>query len=562
MEVHLGAWAFLQRISEDRGNGVIARLYLAALLSLAAAPALAQPPALERRGNAIHLVVDGRPFLILGGELANSSASSRAHMAPIWPRLRAMGLNAVLAPVSWELIEPVEGRMDFASVDALIEDARANDLRLVLLWFGAWKNSMSSYAPAWVKRDTARFARVRGPDGSPMEILSSFDPDVLAADARAFTALMAHLRQVDGARRTILMVQVENEVGMIPTAREHGPAADAAFAAPVPRALTDWLVAHRTALATPLRTLWESNGARRNGSWRDVFGEGDAADEVFTAWSYARYVETVAAAGKAQNRLPMYVNAALARPGRRPGDYPSGGPLAHLFDVWRAGAPSIDLLAPDIYFPNFGEISASYAAFNPLFIPEAQHAGDPRIPADAWLAFGRHRAIGFSPFSIDSLSGAEADRLGATYRLIGSIAPLLLEAQREGRSVGFAPMVAFDGTVDDAPQTATLGGYRFTVTFIDPWTPRGQQRPGEHGGLILQTGPEDFLFAGEGITVTVAPADGRGAAGIDSAWEGRFEGGAWTSGRLLNGDETHQGRHIRLPPSGPTLQRVRLYRYR
>jgi beta-galactosidase GanA len=535
--------------------------FLAALLGLAV-PAAAQPPALERRGEAVQLIVDGRPLLILGGELANSSASGRAYMAPVWPRLRAMGLNTVVAPVSWELIEPAEGRWDYASVDALIEDARANDLHLVLLWFGAWKNSMSSYVPAWVKRDTARFPRVHGPDGAAMEMLSAFDPHALAADARAFAVLMAHLRDVDGARHSVLMVQVENEVGMIPAAREHGTAADAAFTGAVPRPLTDWLAAHRATLAPPLRALWEANGARREGSWREVFGQSDAADEIFTAWSFARFVEAVAAAGKAQFRLPMYVNAALARPGRRPGDYPSGGPLAFLFDVWRAGAPSIDLLAPDIYFPDFGEIAAAYAGFSPLFIPEAERAGDPRIPADAWLAFGRHRALGFSPFSIDSLSGVEAERLGATYRLIGSFAPLLLDAQREGRSAGFAPAVSFDGTVDEAPQTAVLGGYRFTVSFVDPWTPRPQQRIGEHGGLIFRTGPEDFVIAGEGITVTVAPAGGRGAAGIDSAWEGRFEGGAWRPGRLLNGDETHQGRHIRLPPNGPTLQRVRLYRYR
>ena len=531
-------------------------------LLFAAVAAGAQIPTLERHGESAQLVVDGRPFLILGGELANSSASSRAYMAPVWPRVRAMGLNTLLAPVSWELIEPAEGRMDFASVDALIEDARANDMRLVLLWFGAWKNSMSSYAPAWVKRDTGRFARVRGPDGAAMEMLSAFDPDLLAADARAFATLMAHLRQVDGARHTVLMVQVENEVGMIPSAREHGAAADAAFAGPVPRALTDWLAGHRPALAPTLRTIWEANGARRQGSWAELFGTGEAAEEIFTAWSYARYVDAVAAAGKAQYRLPLYVNAALARPGRRPGEYPAGGPLVHLADIWRAGAPNIDLLAPDIYFPNFGEIAASYAAFNPLFIPEAEHAGDPHIPADAWLAFGRHRAIGFSPFSIDSLSGAEAERLGATYRLLGSFAPMLLDAQREGRSAGFAPVVAFDGTVDDRPQTATLGDYRFTATFVDPWTPRAQQRTGEHGGLILQVGPEDYLLAGEGITVTVAPADGHGAAGIDSAREGRFENGTWRPGRLLNGDETHQGRHIRLPPTGPMLQRVRLYRYR
>src|SRR4051812_9284289 len=147
-----------------------------------------------------------------------------------------MGLNSVLAPVSWELIEPAEGRMDFSSVDALIEDARANNMHLVLLWFGTWKNSMSSYAPAWVKRDIARFPRVHGPDGAAMEMLSAFDPHVLAADARAFAALMARLRETDGARHTVLMVQVENEMGMIPSAREHGAAADTAFAGPVPRA--------------------------------------------------------------------------------------------------------------------------------------------------------------------------------------------------------------------------------------------------------------------------------------------------------------------------------------
>src|SRR3954468_21441244 len=259
----------------------IAKFCFAFTLCLAA-PALAQSPALEPRGVATQLVVDGRPFLILGGELANSSASSRATMAPVWPRLRAIGLNTILAPVSWELIEPAEGRMDYASVDASIEDARANGLHLVLLWFGAWKNSMSSYAPAWVKRDTSRFARVHGPDGAPMEMLSAFDPEVLAADSRAFAALMAHLREVDGARRTVLMVQVENEVGMIPSAREHGAAADAAFAGPVPRALTDWLAARRATLAPPLRALWEANGARRSGNWAEIFGPGEAAEEIFT----------------------------------------------------------------------------------------------------------------------------------------------------------------------------------------------------------------------------------------------------------------------------------------
>jgi beta-galactosidase GanA len=521
-------------------------------------------PALVRSGEATQLVVDGAPYLILGGELANSSASSRGYLASRWPQLRAMGLNTLIAPVSWELIEPEEGRFDFSTADALIEDARANGLRLVLLWFGSWKNSMSSYVPGWVKRDAARFPRVHGPDGKAMEMLSAFDPHARDADARAFAALMRHLKAVDGDRRTVIMVQVENEVAMIPSAREHGRAADAAFAGPVPRAMTEWLASHRQSLAPQLKALWEANGARRSGSWAELFGSGDAGEEIFSAWHFARYVETVSAAGKAAYDLPFYVNAALARPGKKPGEYPSGGPLPHLFDIWKAGAPSIDLLAPDIYFPNFSEWSAAYAAFNPLIIPEAEQAGDPRSAANFWLTIGRHRGIGFSAFSIDSIAGTPAgDRLASTYKLAGSMLPIILEGQRKGRIGGFAPPLSFDGKVDEREQQAVIGDYRFTITFIDPWTPRDRQKIDQHGGIIVQAGPEDYWVAGEGIVVTVAPADpARGAAGIDSAWEGRFIDGVWRPGRLLNGDETHQGRHIRLPPGAPSVQRVRFYRYR
>lgn len=525
------------------------------------APAPVPAPALVRIGAATQLVVDGRPWLILGGELGNSSASSRDRLAPMWPKFRALGMNTLLAPVAWQGIEPQEGRFDFAGVDGLVEDARANGLRLVLLWFGSWKNSMSSYAPAWVKRDSDRFPRVHGPDGKPMEMLSAFDPHARAADARAFAALMAHVEKIDGGHRTVLMVQVENEVGMLPTAREHGAAADAAFAAPVPAALMAAIA--RAPAGSALHALWQANGARRQGDWKTVLGPGDGAEEAFTAWHLARYVESVAAAGKAVTPLPFYVNAALARPGRRPGDYPSGGPLPHLLEIWRAAAPSVDLMAPDIYFADFTAIAAAYAGFNPLFVPEAGRAGEARVPANAWLSIGRFGAIGFSPFAIDSIAGAQAQRLGDTYRLVDSILPALLDARGEGRVAGFAPEVSFDGMVDDRPQTATLGRYRFTIAFLDPWTPAAEQNTGEHGGLIVQTGPDDFLVAGEGLVVTVAPADpGAGAAGIESAREGRFVAGRWQSGRWLNGDETHQGRHIRLPPGAPSLQRVRCYLYR
>ncbi len=512
------------------------------LALLAAAPAAAQAPHLEQRGEATQLIVDGKPFLILGGELGNSSASNREWLRPRWAKLRAMHLNTVLAPVSWELIEPVEGQFDFSSLDWLLEDARANGMHLVLLWFGAWKNSMSTYVPGWVKRDTTRFPRVAGPDGKSQEILSAFGAETLAADKKVFAALMAHLHKVD-ARGTVLMVQVENEIGMLPTAREPGPAIDAAFAEPAPEALLDQLP------RAPSRVRWG-----------ELFPGG--GEEAFQAWAYARYVEAVAAAGKAADPLPMYVNGAQARPGVKPGGYPSGGPLAHLMRVWRKGAPSLDFLAPDIYFPNFAEIAGGYAQpDNPLFVPEANNAGDPRAGANAMLVFGKHKGIGFSPFSIETIGDAAAERLTGLYATLDQLTPTILEAQEKGWIAGFGAPVAFDGTVDESVQTASFGGYRFTATFIDPWTLRDKQQIAEHGALLIWLGGEDFLVAGSGVTFTVEPEDGKGRAGLDRVEEGGFAGGRWVAGRRFNGDQTHQGRHVRLPPGEFGIQRVRLYRY-
>ncbi|WP_114953043.1 DUF5597 domain-containing protein [Sphingosinicella terrae] len=520
-------------------RGIAAFIFL---LLLASAPAAAQAPLphLREQGVARQLIVDGEPFLILGGELANSSASSLDYMAPIWPRLRALNLNTVLAPVSWELIEPEEGRFDFSLVDGMLREARRHDLRLVLLWFGSWKNSQSSYVPAWVKNDFTRFPRARAADGTAMEMLSPFAEANAEADARAFAALMRHLARSD-SQRTVVMVQVENEVGMIPDARDHHPLAEAAFAEPVPAALVP--------------------SGQRRGSWHSQFGE--AAEESFTAWHFARYVERVAAAGKAEHALPMFANAALPRPGRRPGEYPSGGPLPHLAAIWRAGAPSIDFLAPDIYYPNFVEWTRRYReAGQPLFIPEAGRAGAGEAPADALFAIGALNAIGFSPFSIDSPTEAELASLAEAYAGLRALSPLILSHQGRGTMTGLRPPRAFDGALDEADQSVTMGRWRLTARFVDPWTPREQQRIAEHGALAIQLGPDEFLVAGSGVTLTFAAAVGADRAGIESIWEGRYADGSWIPGRLLNGDESHQGRHLRLPPGRFGLQRVRLYRYR
>lgn len=499
-----------------------------AFFALSAGHAAAVPH-LEPQGTTQRLIVNGRPMLLIGGELGNSSSSSAVYMAPHWSRLHQMHLNTVLTPVSWELIEPTEGHFDWSSVDSQLDAARANQLKLVILWFGAWKNSMSTYVPAWVKRDQTRFPRAQLPNGQGLDILSAFSTSTRDADKKAFCALLAHLAKVDGRNETVVMIQVENEIGMLPVARDYSPAANEAF-----------LESHKS-------------------------GESDAAAEIFTAQHYARYVQSLVEAGKAVYPLPMYVNVALNAPNRAPGEYPSGGPLPHLIDVWKSGAPGLDFLAPDIYFTHFTDLATRYhRADNPLFIPEANRADKSEVPANAFYAFGKLDAIGFSPFSIDSVDTKPPNALVDAYSVLQQLSPAILAAQGLGKMSGFRPRVLEDGTVISTPVAEDIGNYRFTVSFIDMWTPVANQTPVNHGGLIIQVGPEDYLIAGQGLIVNFAPlGDGPPLAGIDSAWEGTFNSaGAWVPGRLMNGDQTHQGRHIRLAPGEFQIQRVRLYRYR
>jgi beta-galactosidase GanA len=531
-------------------------LVLAALLGAALASAnAATPPHLRKQGSATQLIVDDQPFLLLGGELHNSSASSLAYLNTLWPTLKAAELNTVLAPVEWDQIEPVEGRFDFTVLDGLLKQARAHNTRLVLLWFGAWKNSMSTYAPAWVKTDTQRFPRARTRAGVAQEILTPFAPATLAADTAAFRALLAHLKQTD-TQHTVLMIQVENEIGMLPEVRDYSAAANAAWRAPVPAALTAYLAAHKDSLQPALKAAWETRGARASGAWAEVFGDTIETEEIFQAWHYAQFVEALTAAGKAVYPLPMYVNVALNRPGKRPGEYPSAGPLPHLFDVWKPGAPSVDVIAIDTYFPNFIHWARQFKRpDNPLFIPEANHAERPDAGADAFYAIGEHDAFGFSPFAIDDIKDGKSS-LPQAYRVLKQLAPTINRYQGSGKVRGFKAPVSFDGDVDVAPQQVHMGGYTLQVSFNAPWEKLTPAEVQTRGGLVIQTGDDEFIVAGKGLTIVFGSADGA-QVGIEQAIEGLDSQGRW-----MNGDETHQGRHIGLSGDAFTIQRVKLYRYR
>jgi beta-galactosidase GanA len=525
-------------------------------------------PHLERRGQATQLIVDGKPYLMLAGELHNSSSSSLDYMKASWPQLSSLGLNTVLTPVSWELVEPVEGKYDFTLVDGLIEQARAQHMHIVFLWLAAWKNGLSGYPPAWVKEDLKRFPRAMlaaSPNYDEVEpgrltnILSTLSPGLVQADSRAFRALMEHIRSIDGEKHTVLMMQVENEVGVLGDSRDHSAVANRAFAGAVPEQLMRYLTAHRDSLNSDLRTLWERNGAKSNGTWTEIFGDTTRTDEIFMAWNYARYIQTVAAAGKSEYAIPMFVNCWLGST-NPPGDYPSGGPLTRVLDVWRAAGSSLDFYTPDLYSADFeGWATRYHQPNNPLFLAET--SAGPVAAGNVFYAFGEQAALGFSPFGIDAGTHGEPPRptdpalkgreeLSASYHALQAIMPQLIAAQESGDVRGFL-LTKSHPAVD-----LVLHGLTLHVSLDDLFGNRA-----ESGfGLILQDGPNSFLGVGKGFHVAFSPRDAYApAVGIASIVEGSFENGTWIPGRHLNGDENDQGNYWRFDQYGLHTERVTIY---
>jgi beta-galactosidase GanA len=290
-----------------------------------------------------------------------------------------------------------------------------------------------------------------------------------------------------------------------------------------------------------------------------VFGKGLATDEIFIAWYFARYTNRVIEEGKKVYALPMFVNAALNRPHVKPGDYPSGGPLPHILDIWKAGAPAIDFFSPDFYNPDFKHWNDLYTSDNnPLFIPEIRF--EPSVAAKVFYAIGHYHAIGFSPFSIESAESPEEGPLSKSYDILSQLTPLI--GKHQGKNTMDGVWLDKNFSVD----SIEFGEYKFTIQhdYTLGWSPKAKedQWP-ESGGLIIQTAPDEFIVAGTGIVITFSSARAdKGKTGILTIEEGVYKNGQWVPGRILNGDQSHQGRHLRFPVGGFGIQRLKLYRYK
>ena len=534
---------------------------------------------------------------ILGGELSNSAVTSVEDADEVIPRMKTLGLNTVLVPAYWEFLEPEEGKFDFTLIDRTIQRARENQLKIVFLWFGAWKNSMSCYAPLWFKKDTKRFPRACTEEGKPLEIASAFSENVFQADNRAFEALIKHIVAV--GNDVVSMIQVENEIGMLESARDHSKLADEIYKKGVPQELIDYLKKHQKELHPWLKERMETSSNRKSSlsredlggfPWTSLFGDDLYTDEIFMAYYYAKYVGRLCETARKHTQIPLYVNAAMNSRGRLPGQYPSAGPLAHLIDLWHAGAPQLAMLAPDIYDTGFKGWADQYALpNNRLFIPESRCCENSGVRA--LYAFGEHHALGFSPFAIDQASPRETTSVTHAYELVRQLSSLTAHrSPLTSKSYG----LLFDQqdkerVIQEGDLTITCRHY-----FTLPWDPRATDGSvwQEGGAILMKLADNEYLLAGSGVVVSFASTyekereeekvlgeDGFVAEGATQKAEksknAHFNGkrvgigfvdevniaedGHITYVRRHNGDQDHQGRHARISCGEWKILHIKLY---
>lgn len=513
---------------------------------------MANTPIIKNDNGIPTLYVKDEPFLVLGGEIHNSAASDLTYMEKeIWPRLNGLNMNTVIVPLYWETIEPKEGEYHFELLDGLITQARANKMKLVFLWFGLWKNSESMYVPAWMKADTKTYYRVEKVNGEPINTISPLCEAAIEKDAAAFAKIMAHIREVDEEESTVIIMQVENEIGVMGTGRDYGETAEAAFAKEVPIGLS------------------EEYGV--TGTWKEAFGTD--AEEFFMAYYFAKAVEKIASAGQKEYPLPCYANAWLKQYPWYPGSYPSGGPIKEVHRIWKKSAPSLFTLGPDIYVPYVAQIIDEYGyEGNPLFIPEVRK--DSVTSSYCLYAFMKQNAIGYSPFGIEELSMSpdEVDKppmevmialnidstafditgsnecLAATYNLIEQMKPLYLKYRGIQHLQSYVKKSETDFGI-----LLSFEEYDLLVAY-----PSKMPEKPLAAGAVYELAPNRFLIAGMMSTLTFRPKEGENLkADYLNLEEGRIENGEWKPGRILNGDE----RMLLKLGEIPSCLCVELYKY-
>lgn len=491
-----------------------------------------QIPQIKNESGIPTLYVNGEPFFALSGEIHNSSASNLEYMQEnVWENIKDMHLNSLIVPLYWELIEPVEGEFDFTLVDGLIKQAKANGMHLTFLWFGLWKNGESMYVPGWMKRDAQTYFRVKKINGESINTISPLCEKAVEKDANAFSKIMKYIKEVDEDDSTVIMMQVENEIGTLGTGRDYCVAANDEFSKEIPEAL--------------------SKAFNQKGTWKEAFGV--EAEEAFMAYYFAKAVEQITAAGQAEYPIPCYANAWLKQYPWYPGSYPMGGPVKEMHKIWKLTAPSLFTLAPDIYVPYVADVMGEYSyEGNPLFIPEVRK--DAVTASYCLYAFARHNAICYSPFGIEELAlspdaidkppmevmialnidpsafdiTGSKEYLSRIYELIEEMKPLYLKYRGTDKLHSYLKK-------NDVDFGAYISTKKYDISVA--YAPKLPSKP-LGAGMIYELSEDKFLVIGMQSTITFRAKEGQNVkVEIAKMEEGTVKNGKWIPGRVLNGDE-------------------------
>ena len=514
-------------------------------------------PQIKRFNGGYMFFVEGRPYIMLAAEVHNSAASSPEYMKIVWERVKELNCNTLLAPVYWNMIEKQENEFDFNMVERLIIEARANRVKLVLLWFGSWKNSLSIYAPNWVKLDLDRFPRVESEAGMKTKILSMFKSDILSVEINAFKTFMKFIKDFDEKEQTVLAIQVENEVGILGLPRDFKKEANEAYKGYV----NDDLIENNKSNST------KNLIAAENGNWEEVFRENAA--EAFMCVNYAAYMDKLARAGKEVYRLPLFTNVWLKGEGEEAGIYPSGGPEPEMIGIWRAVAPNLDFLSPDIYTFDFDKTAALYSREdNPLFIPETRR--DKWAIPNLYVAIGKYNTLCYSPFGAESIgedksfitgilhtdvndknvsSEAVKDYLSKSYRLFSHMIPIITEYYGTDKMTGFSQKAG------ESEYKCHIGKYLLNIEFYHKIDDNNEFIPG--AGMVIQIAADELLFIGYGYRVELESLNEGKQLDFLSLEKGIYDEYCnWKVYMDLNGDE----QYIRLEEE-PSIIKASFYEF-
>lgn len=569
-------------------------LFFVILCCLLSINSIAQIPYLKKENGAASLIVNGKPFIVLGAEMHNSTGTDTSAVTAVMKQAKNLNMNTVLGYAYWEMVEPVEGKFNFDLVDHLIKSAEKENLKLILVWFGSWKSTTSSYAPEWVKTNPKRFERYTLADKTTLEILSPFCEENLKADTKAYVALMKHLKGID-TKHTVIMLQPENEPGTFSSYCDFSPKAVKAWQENVPAEVIDFLSRNKGKLNNVLEKSWAANGNKTNGKWAELFGDVQGyphyAEELFMAYNYSKYINLLAAEGRKVLDLPSYCNGWLYN---KLGNYPHGTINPHVLDMYHAAGNALDFYSPNVYSLDYDQLFTDYKNNGKiLFIPESILS-----PAGVLYAVGEYDAIGFAPYGIDGWNPEDKNQ-----KLLSEVNKTLQEMQgvitsrfnsNEMKGLYQAPMARNKSIEigDYILSVSSAESHRFAIDFGKSLEEAGKETisfpqlmgievpegipqqeakqqgpppnpfaglPKDYGAaIILLNSPDEFYVIGYGLRIDFALKEGItfNHLGYRSIDKGYFKNNNFVATKRWNGDELKTV----LPADEITVLKVRLYR--